>query len=29
MNAARAVRRFVCKGGAKRLRKEIGASPGP
>ncbi len=29
MNAARAVRSFVCKGGPKRLRKEIGASSGP
>lgn len=29
INAARAVRSFVCKGGAKRLRKEISASSGP
>jgi len=28
-DAADAVRIFVCKGGAKRLRKEIGASSGP
>ena len=29
IEAAQAVRRFVCKGGAKRLNKEIGAAPGP
>jgi len=28
IEAAHAVRRFVCKGGAKRLDKEIGPSPG-
>lgn len=29
IEAALSIRRFVCKGGAKRLRKEIGASSGP
>jgi hypothetical protein len=29
IEAAQEVRRFVCKGGAKRLAKEIAAAPGP